>query len=142
MAHSRYQSTYYKERVIAIPCKTNIPELFSIAKRPSKYGRTFERMVSMMQQQIVVETNNPDFDEKYTLLLSSNDTNQVQCIEFALQLFPILDQHLTTLKNIPVGQTTYPCILSFSNNLCFIRLHPHISDILSLYNLAEQLMSI
>ena len=139
--HSTFSTIYYEERVIAIPCKTNIPHLFSIAKRPSKYGRTFERLLSSMQQQNIVQTNNPDFDDTYTLLLANDTANQGQCIEFALRILPILNQHLSTLKKIPVGQTSYLCILSFSNDTCFIRFHPQIPDLTALYNLATELMS-
>jgi len=136
------RTTSYKERIIAFPFKTGVPYLFSIAKKVSKHSGVFEGMLSVMQEQRVVKTDNPDFDDKYTLLVSNeSNLNDSNCVNIALRVLPYLDQHLLTVDKILVGQTTYTCIISFLDDICFVRFNSHVRDITPFYNLASALMN-
>ncbi len=138
--HHSHSHAYVIERVIAVPCKTNIPTLFSIAKRLTKHGKMFENLVATFQNMSTLETHTQEFDEKYTLLVE-NEADAEQIIRFALRIFPMLEQHLPMIKKLPVGQTMYPCILSFTKDICYIRFHPHTADIKPYYDLANELVS-
>jgi len=133
------ETTWYTGRVFGFPYSTGFDHLFFIGKTMSKYGKTFEKMLTLGQHITTVSTGDSMFDDEYTLLVQKSNTNTEVFVPFALKLKPILDNHLQRIKKYPVGQSTYSCILSFTKEFCYIRFYPHNTNIEQFYHLAEEL---
>jgi len=135
----RYRTTWYMERVIAIPLSSDVKEPFFIGKLVNKYSRGFEKLLSMVHTFAPVTTGDSNLDDTYSLLINKDSSTDTVAIPFVLQIKPLLDKYLMNIPKKPVGQTTYLCILCFTEDYCFLRFDRFNTAIENFYHLAQEL---
>ena len=132
----------YQERIIAFPCSFKFNQRFSIGKRTSKRGAFIEEFVARFLGLTVVPTNHVDFDMFYSLLVPDENMDIRSYVNISREIYPILEKYLGKIKRYPVGPTMYSCIISFINQMGFIRFNPQNLNVESFYNLANELVMI
>ena len=98
-------------------------------------------MLSLVHSFIPISTNDPSFDNQYSLLIKKNSINESIFIPYALKLQVLMDKYLLKIPKIPVGQSTYLCILSFIDDYCFIRFDKRSTAIEKFYLFARELQT-
>lgn len=131
------KGNFYTEFILRFPCQTNLPATFSILKRKEKDVDSCHKRYQESQQSTIVVTGHKDFDSRYLLYLDPAVTTDPY-IQFALELYPRLEQHPIDEKEHKLFLVFYYHII-FDTGYCYIQFNRYVSDIIPFYNLAVSL---